>query len=185
MEKILILDFGSQYTMLIARRIRECCVYCEIHPYNNIPPLDDSVKGVILSGSPSSVNDENAPEASLEGIRGRLPLLGICYGAQRLVRDSGGVVAPEEMREYGRATINVCDAGDPLLAGVRSGSTVWMSHGDTMVSLPEGFRVTASSDDIPNIAYRVDGEPTWGIQFHPESILTPDGKTMLRNWIEH
>lgn len=183
MDKILILDFGSQYTMLIARRIRECCVYCEIHPFNNIPQIDSSVKGVILSGSPSSVNDENAPVANLDGIKGRLPLLGICYGAQRLVRDGGGVVAPEEMREYGRATINVIDGQDPLLAGVRSGSTVWMSHGDTMVSLPKGFRVTASSDDIPNIAYKIDGEPTWGIQFHPEVHHSEDGARIISNFV--
>ena len=183
MDKILILDFGSQYTMLIARRVRECNVYCDIHPFNKIPEIDSSVKGVILSGSPSSVNDDNAPVADLGGIRGRLPLLGICYGAQRLVRDGGGVVAPEAIREYGRATITVTDSEDPLLKGVRSGSTVWMSHGDTMVSLPEGFRVSASSGDIPNIAYRVDGEPTWGIQFHPEVHHTEDGARLISNFV--
>ena len=183
MDKIIIIDFGSQYTMLIARRIRECSVYCEIVPFDRVPALDGTVKGVILSGSPSSVNDPDAPEVNLEGIRGRLPLLGICYGAQRMVRDSGGVVAPEDMREYGRATINILDAGDPLFEGVRSGSTVWMSHGDTMVSLPDGFRTTASSDDIPNIAYKVDGEPTWGIQFHPEVHHSEDGAKLISNFV--
>jgi len=135
-EKIIILDFGSQYTQLIARRVREINVYCEIHPFNKIPTLDSSVKGVILSGSPFSVRDENAPKPDLTNIKGKLPLLGVCYGAQYLSHFFGGEVAPSATREYGRANLEYADSSSDLLKGVDQHSQVWMSHGDTIVRIP-------------------------------------------------
>ena len=182
-EKILILDFGSQYTQLIARRVREMNVYCEIHPYNKIPPTDASVRGVILSGSPSSVRDENAPKPDLTGIKGKLPLLGVCYGAQYLAYAFGGDVAPAPSREYGRAMLTVTDAEDALMKALPSPTQVWMSHGDTIVALPEGYRVIASTEDVANAAYRIEGEQTWAIQFHPEVYHSTDGMQLLRNFV--
>ena len=182
-EKILILDFGSQYTQLIARRVREMNVYCEIHPFNRIPAIGDDVKGVILSGSPYSVRDENAPQPDLSSIKGRLPLLGVCYGAQYLAQAYGGEVAPAPSREYGRAMLTVSDGKDELLAGLPSPTQVWMSHGDTIVGLPDGYRTIASTEDVANAAFRVDGERTWGIQFHPEVYHSTDGMHMLRNFV--
>ena len=181
-EKILILDFGSQYTQLIARRVREMNVYCEIHPFNRIPAIGDDVKGVILSGSPYSVRDENAPQPDLSSIKGRLPLLGVCYGAQYLAQAYGGEVAPAPSREYGRAMLTVSDGKDELLAGLPSPTQVWMSHGDTIVGLPDGYRTIASTEDVANAAFRVDGERTWG-QFHPEVYHSTDGMHMLRNFV--
>ena len=183
MNKILILDFGSQYTQLIARKVREAGVYCEIHPFDRIPARDADLKGVILSGSPSSVTASDAPQPDLKGLRGELPLLGICYGAQWLARDGGGEVAPAGTREYGRALLTVLDPSDPLFAGVPSGSTVWMSHGDTITRLPAGAHVTASTDTVGNAAFRLDGEPTWGIQFHPEVHHSEYGPQILRNFV--
>ncbi len=182
-EKILILDFGSQYTQLIARRVREMNVYCEIHPYNKIPTLDESVRGVILSGSPSSVRDENAPKPNLSGIKGVLPLLGVCYGAQYLAYAYGGDVAPAPSREYGRAMLTVADGEDALMKGLPSPTQVWMSHGDTIVALPEGYTTIASTEDVANAAYRIDGERTWAIQFHPEVYHSTDGMQLLRNFV--
>lgn len=181
-EKILILDFGSQYTQLIARKLREAGVYCEIHPFDKVPPVDDSLKGVILSGSPSSVTDSDAPQPHLDGIRGVLPLLGICYGAQWLARDGGGEVAPAGTREYGRAILSVRDGSDPLLAGVPDGSTVWMSHGDTITRLPSSAKVIGSTDTVCNAAFKLEGEPTWGIQFHPEVHHSEFGPKILGNF---
>ena len=152
MNKILILDFGSQYTQLIARRVREIGVYCEIWPFNKIPSDLSEVKGVILSGSPASVRDADAPQPDLSGIRGRLPLLGICYGAQWLAYNGGGDVAPAGSREYGRATLKVADAADPLFSGIPVESTVWMSHGDTITRLPEGTKVIGSTESVENAA---------------------------------
>lgn len=183
MEKILILDFGSQYTQLIARRVREMDVYCEIHPFDKMPPVDADVKGVILSGSPFSVRDAGAPAPDLSHVRGRLPLLGICYGAQYLAWVGGGDVAPAGSREYGRARITVLEPSDPLLAGLSRSSQVWMSHGDTITSLPEGYRVIASTEDVSNAAFRVSGEETWGIQFHPEVHHSEEGASLLRNFV--
>lgn len=183
MEKILILDFGSQYTQLIARRVREMNVYCEIHPYNKIPAIDDTVRGVILSGSPSSVRDANAPVPDLDGIKGVLPLLGVCYGAQYLASAYGGEVQPAPSREYGRAMLTVADGDDELMRGLPSPTQVWMSHGDTITSVPAEYHIVASTDDVRVAAYRIEGERTWGIQFHPEVYHSTDGSQLLRNFV--
>jgi GMP synthase (glutamine-hydrolysing) len=182
-ETILILDFGSQYTQLIARRVRELNVYCEIHPYNKIPSIDQQVRGVILSGSPFSVRDENAPFPDLKDIRNKIPLLGICYGAQYLAQISGGTVAPSEIREYGRANLSSLDEDNELLHGMAEGTQVWMSHADTILRAPADFRVIASTSDVLYAGYRVDGEPTYGIQFHPEVYHTTEGLTLLKNFV--
>ncbi len=182
-EKILIIDFGSQYTQLIARRVRELNVYCEIHPYNHLPALDSSVRGVIMSGSPFSVRDAAAPRIDLTPVKGRLPLLGVCYGAQYLAHFFGGEVSPAPSREYGRAMLSVKCAGDPLMKGLPSPTQVWMSHGDTITRVPAGYEVIASTDDVEMAAYRIAGEQTWGIQFHPEVFHSTDGKQLLRNFV--
>ncbi len=183
MEKILILDFGSQYTQLIARRVRELNVYCEIHPFNKIPSLDESVRGVILSGSPSSVRDENAPVPDLQAIKGRLPLLGVCYGAQFLANAYGGEVQPAPSREYGRAMLTVGQADDALMQGLPATTQVWMSHGDTIVRVPENYRIVASTEDVRVAAFRIEGEQSWGIQFHPEVYHSTDGTQLLKNFV--
>ncbi|HBH83561.1 MAG: glutamine-hydrolyzing GMP synthase [Bacteroidetes bacterium GWE2_41_25] len=182
-EKILILDFGSQYTQLIARRIRELNVYCEIHPFNHFPAPDQSVKGVILSGSPSSVRENNAPVPDLSKIKGVLPLLGVCYGAQLLVHKYGGEVMPSNNREYGRANLVYINQDDLLFRGVTTGTQVWMSHADTIARIPEGYDITGSTIDVKAGAYRIRGEDTWGIQFHPEVYHTTEGSVILRNFI--
>ncbi|MBC7125955.1 MAG: glutamine-hydrolyzing GMP synthase, partial [Bacteroidales bacterium] len=182
-QKILILDFGSQYTQLIARRIREFNVYCEIHPFNRIPKLDNTVKGVILSGSPFSVRDKNAPMPDLTGIRGRYPLLGICYGAQLLSHTNGGEVLPSAIREYGRATLEVVDGNCPLFTSLSTKSQVWMSHGDTIAKIPDNFKVVASTADVKVGAFSVIGEQTYGIQFHPEVYHSVEGSKLLKNFV--
>ena len=182
-EKILILDFGSQYTQLIARRIRELNVYCEIHPFNHYPLPDASTKGVILSGSPASVRDKNAPVPDLMPIKGRIPLLGVCYGAQHLVHNYGGEVSASNNREYGRANLISIDAEDPLFAGIKQGTQVWMSHADTITSLPEGYEITGSTSDVKAGAFHIIGEKSWGIQFHPEVYHTTEGARMLENFV--
>ena len=182
-EKIIILDFGSQYTQLIGRRVREQNVYCEIHPYNKCPELDSNVRGVILSGSPSSVRQEGAPAIDLSGIRGHVPVLGICYGAQYLVHSNGGEVEPSSTREYGRAILTVGAPGSPLFVGVSAQSQVWMSHGDTIVKMPAGFRLLASTETVPNAAFKIDGEETYGIQFHPEVYHSVEGSKILHNFV--
>ena len=182
-EKILIIDFGSQYTQLIARRVRELNVYCEIHPFNHLPALDPSVRGVIMSGSPFSVRDAAAPRIDLSPIKGHLPLLGVCYGAQYLAHFFGGEVSPAPSREYGRAMLTVKRADDPLMHDMPSPTQVWMSHGDTITRVPAGYEVIASTDDVEMAAYRVTGEQTWGIQFHPEVFHSTDGKQLLRNFV--
>ncbi|WP_295962326.1 glutamine-hydrolyzing GMP synthase [uncultured Alistipes sp.] len=183
MEKILILDFGSQYTQLIARRVRELNVYCEIHPFNKIPALDASVRGVILSGSPFSVRDEHAPNPDLTAIKGKLPLLGVCYGAQFLASAFGGEVQPAPSREYGRAMLSVGDANDPLMQGLPRTTQVWMSHGDTITSVPANYKIVASTEDVRVAAFRIEDEQTWGIQFHPEVYHSTDGTQLLRNFV--
>jgi GMP synthase (glutamine-hydrolysing) len=182
-EKILILDFGSQYTQLIARRVRELNIYCEIHPYNKIPELTGNLKGVILSGSPFSVRDENAPIPNLKGIKGELPLLGVCYGAQHLAHKFGGEVLPSKIREYGRANLSFVNDSHTLLKGVPKGSQVWMSHGDTISTLPEGYNVIASTHDVECAGFYIENEPTYGIQFHPEVYHSKDGATLLKNFL--
>jgi GMP synthase (glutamine-hydrolysing) len=182
-EKIVILDFGSQYTQLIARRIRELNVYCEIYPYNHYPAPDESVRGVILSGSPYSVRDAVAPFPDLQQVKGIIPLLGVCYGAQHLTHNFGGEVLPSNTREYGRARLVEIDSEDPLFTGVTPGTQVWMSHGDTIARIPEGYRITGSTGDVKVAAFRIDGEKTWGIQFHPEVYHTTEGAKMLGNFI--
>ena len=182
-EKIMILDFGSQYTQLIARRIRELNIYCEIHPFNKILAMDGSVKGVILSGSPFSVRDKNAPQPDLTSIKGRLPLLGVCYGAQYLAQAYGGIVEPAASREYGRAILDITDKGDVLFRDMPERTQVWMSHGDTITSLPANYHTTASTGDVHNAAFRIEGEQTWGIQFHPEVYHSTDGLQLLKNFV--
>lgn len=182
MEKILILDFGSQYTQLIARRVRELNVYCEIHPYNKVPNLDEFI-GVILSGSPASVRNEDAPQVDLSQIKGKKPLLGVCYGAQYLSHNFGGEVAPSGTREYGRAMLTVAEPNDPLLKGLSATTQVWMSHGDTIVRVPENYKIIASTESVRVAAYRIEGEQTWGIQFHPEVYHSTEGKELLQNFV--
>ena len=181
-DKILILDFGSQYTQLIARRIRELNVYCEIHPFNNIPSLDN-VKGVILSGSPSSVRQQNAPMPNLDGILNEIPLLGICYGAQWLIHHHGGNVEKSDTREYGRAKLQISLQSDPLLKGMSAESQVWMSHGDTITKTPENVINIGSTEDVKNAAYRFKNQQTWGIQFHPEVYHSTEGKNLIENFV--
>lgn len=183
MEKILILDFGSQYTQLIARRVRELNVYCEIHPFNKIPALDEDIKGVILSGSPSSVRDADAPKPDLSAIKGKLPLLGVCYGAQLLAYEFGGDVEGAPSREYGRAMLKVTDTLDPLMLNVPSPTQVWMSHGDTITRLPESYHIIGSTENVKAAAYHIEDEKTWGIQFHPEVYHSTDGKQILANFV--
>ncbi len=182
-DLLLILDFGSQYTQLIARRVRELNVYCEIHPYHKLPPLTADVKGVILSGSPCSVRQPDAPLPDLSALLGRVPVLGVCYGAQLLAFLAGGDVAPALTREYGRARLDTVNAADPLLTGLAPGSVVWMSHGDTITRVPAGFELIAGTEAVPVAAYRIAGQPTWGIQFHPEVTHTDDGKRLLANFV--
>jgi GMP synthase (glutamine-hydrolysing) len=181
-EKIIILDFGSQVTQLIGRRLRELNVYCEIYPFNKVPALDSTVKGVILSGSPCSVRDKNAPQIDLSGIKGRFPLLGICYGAQYLAHNFGGQVQGSLAREYGRAMLDVTDSESPLLKGVSSHTQVWMSHGDTIAALPEGGEVIASTESVVNAAFHIKGEQTYAVQFHPEVFHTTEGTKILGNF---
>ncbi len=182
-EMILILDFGSQYTQLIARRVRELNVYCEIHPFNAIPPITSNIKGVILSGSPFSVRDVEAPVPDLSEIRKKIPLLGVCYGAQFLALNSGGDVMPSKIREYGRANLSFINSENVLLKNMTVGSQVWMSHGDTILNIPSEFEIIASTHDVKVAGYIINGEQTWGIQFHPEVFHTTEGKTLLQNFV--
>lgn len=182
-EKIIILDFGSQTTQLIGRRVRELNTYCEIVPYNKFPFEDKTIKGVILSGSPFSVNEPNAFKPDLSKIRKKYPVLGICYGAQYLVYSSGGKVEKCDTREYGRAHLKTIKTSEPLYDGISQGSQVWMSHGDTITILPDNFEIIASTEDVQNAAYKIDGEPTWGVQYHPEVFHTVDGTKLLSNFL--
>ncbi|MDP3452342.1 MAG: glutamine-hydrolyzing GMP synthase [Bacteroidales bacterium] len=183
-EKILIIDFGSQFTQLIGRRLRELNVYCEIVPFNKIPSCGDDVMGIILSGSPFSVRDPQAPRVDLTQIKGRLPLLAICYGAQYLAQHYGGEVNPSLAREYGRATLTVNDQTCPLFRNIPINSQVWMSHGDTIAKLPVGAVPVASTGDITNAAYRIEGEQSYALQFHPEVYHTEQGSAILENFVK-
>ncbi|MGB0427375.1 MAG: glutamine-hydrolyzing GMP synthase [Flavobacteriales bacterium] len=182
-EKLIILDFGSQYTQLIARRVRELNIYCEIHPYNKAPELDEHVKAVILSGSPFSVNDPNHPVPDLSEIRTKLPLLGVCYGAQYLAKLDGGEVSASKHREYGRAILNKIDSNHALFSSITSPSQVWMSHADTITELPKHFKCIGSTADVEAAAYEIEGEQTYGIQFHPEVYHSTDGLQLLKNFL--
>ena len=182
-QQILILDFGSQYTQLIARRVRELNVYCEIHPYNKVPEITSDIKGIILSGSPCSVRDEGSPDVNTDAFRGKLPLLGVCYGAQLLASKYGGEVLPSTIREYGRANLDHIDLHQDLLKEMTHGSQVWMSHGDTIKEVPAGFEVIASTESVRVAAFKVQGESTYGIQFHPEVTHSLEGKNLLRNFV--
>jgi GMP synthase (glutamine-hydrolysing) len=182
-EKILILDFGSQYTQLIARRVRELNVYCEIHPFNKIPTLDSAFKGVILSGSPFSVRDENAPIPDLSEIKSKFPLLGVCYGAQFLANNYGGEVLPSKHREYGRARLNYIDTESRLMTGLELDTQVWMSHGDTITKIPDNYQIITSTSDVKFGGFKIMDEETYGIQFHPEVYHTNQGKQLLENFL--
>ena len=182
-EKIIIIDFGSQYTQLIARRVRELSVYCEIHPYNNLPAFDDEVKGIIFSGSPFSVRQEDAPQIDFASIQNRFPLLAVCYGAQYIAQQTGGEVLPSEIREYGRANLQFVNQESPLLKGVPVQSQVWMSHGDTIKQVPSNFKIIASTDKVRVAAYEIEGTRTYGIQFHPEVTHSTDGQVLLKNFV--
>ncbi|QNL22858.1 glutamine-hydrolyzing GMP synthase [Hyphobacterium sp. CCMP332] len=182
-EEIVILDFGSQYTQLIARRVRELNVFCEIYPYNKVPVLNPEIKGIILSGSPCSVHDTEAPELDLKYIRGKIPLLGICFGAQYLAKTNGGSVERSNTREYGRAHLVSIHQENQLFRGIANNSQVWMSHGDTIKTLPEGAEIIASTEDVEVGAYSFSNEATFGIQFHPEVTHTEEGKLILHNFI--
>ncbi|MFD2744591.1 MULTISPECIES: glutamine-hydrolyzing GMP synthase [Sphingobacterium] len=182
-EKIIILDFGSQYTQLIARRVRDLNVYCEIHPFNNIPAFDDTVKGIIFSGSPYSVWQEDAPQVDYAAMMRDYPVLGVCYGAQYLAQHSGGEVLPSEIREYGRANLLYVDQENELLSGIPTQSQVWMSHGDTIKEVPSNFRVIASTDKVRVAAYHIEGTRTYGIQFHPEVTHSTDGQVVVKNFV--
>ena len=188
-EKIIILDLGSQYTQLIARRIREMCVYSEIVPYNKIPELDDAVKAVILSGSPYSVTDDNSLKPQLEKIIGKIPVLGICYGAQYIADYYGGKVQRSQKREYGKANLFKLNGEDPFLKDIPQNSQIWMSHGDTIIEIPSGFKLLAGTESIPVAAFRSEeqtfGQPVYGIQFHPEVTHTLDGKALLENFVKN
>ncbi len=181
-EEILILDFGSQYTQLIARRIRELNVYCEIHPYNKAPELGPNVKGVILSGSPCSVREENAPDVNFEKYAEKVPVLGICYGSQLMAQKSGGEVFPSAIREYGRAMLHVVHK-NALTEGMLESGQVWMSHGDTITKVPDNFEIIASTPTVKVAAYKVKDREIYGIQFHPEVTHSLDGKTLFKNFV--
>lgn len=183
-QQILILDFGSQYTQLIARRVRELNVYCEIHPFNKVPPLTPDIKGIILSGSPCSVRDKGAPAVDIKPFE-KIPVLGVCYGAQLIAHQHGGEVLPSHMREYGRARLTTVDHHNELLKEISLDTQVWMSHADTIASVPSDFEVIASTPSVAVAAYKVKGKPVYGIQFHPEVTHTTEGKNLLRNFVVH
>ena len=182
-QKIIILDFGSQTTQLIGRRVRELNTYSEILPYNKFPYEDSDVIGVILSGSPFSVYDQKAFKVELEEIRKKYPVLGICYGAQFIAYTNGGSVEPANTREYGRANLTEIDGEDPLMKDIKPGDQVWMSHGDTITSLPTDFDIIASTAQVKIAAYRIRNEKVWGVQFHPEVYHSECGMQILSNFV--
>ncbi|MBR1889107.1 MAG: glutamine-hydrolyzing GMP synthase [Alloprevotella sp.] len=182
-QKIVILDFGSQTTQLIARRIRELNTFCEILPYNKFPDNADGVIGVVLSGSPLSVYDADSFRIEFEPLVGRFPILGICYGAQLTAQHYGGTVEACDRREYGRANLSYRDGTDPLFKDISPESQVWMSHGDTITALPQGFRLSASTATVRYAAFRSEDKPIWGVQFHPEVFHSLEGSQLLRNFV--
>lgn len=182
-NNVLILDFGSQFTQLIARRVRELNIFCEIYPFNNPPKDISQYKAVILSGSPFSVRSEDAPHPDLSQIRGKLPTLAVCYGAQYIAHFSGGEVAPSDTREYGRAKLSFIEENEVFFEEIHTGSQVWMSHSDSIKKLPENGVKLASTEDVQFAAYKIEGESTYAIQFHPEVYHTTDGKQLLENFL--
>ncbi|MBC7745915.1 MAG: glutamine-hydrolyzing GMP synthase [Flavobacterium sp.] len=182
-EKIIILDFGSQYTQLIARRIRELNVFCEIHPFHHLPDFDQYVKGIIFSGSPFSVRQIDAPQIDFAMLQERFPILGICYGAQYIAQKSGGEVRPSSTREYGRANLDFIANANPLMKNISANSQVWMSHGDTIAGVPENFQTIASTESVKIAAYQIENTQVYGIQFHPEVTHSTDGKQLLENFL--
>ena len=182
-QQILILDFGSQYTQLIARRVRELNVYCEIHPFNKIPAITSDIKGVILSGSPCSVREQGAPDVDVSQFK--VPVLGVCYGAQMIAHQNGGQVLPSQIREYGRAKLAMVDHHSPLLKEIALDTQVWMSHSDTIASVPDSFEIIANTHSVKVAAYQVRNTNIFGIQFHPEVTHTIEGKNLLRNFVVH
>jgi GMP synthase (glutamine-hydrolysing) len=183
-QKIIILDFGSQYTQLIARKIRELQVYCEVHPFNYSITLSEDIEGIVLSGSPFSVNDDNAPIPELNKFVGKVPVLGICYGAQLIAKINGGEVAKSKIREYGRAKLVNINADSKLMKNVPEGSQVWMSHGDSILQLPQGFKIVASTESIPVAAYENPVQKIYAVQFHPEVYHSECGKQILSNYVK-
>ncbi len=182
-QSILIIDFGSQFTQLIARRVRELNVYCEIHPYNHLPDLHEGIRGIILSGGPASVREDQAPSIDTLALRGNYPVLGICYGAQLLAQQAGGKVQPSNTREYGRAMLRTVARNDAFMDHIAEESQVWMSHSDSITEVPEAFQVIASTPDVRVAAYHVQGENTYGLQFHPEVVHSVEGKHFLKNFV--
>ncbi len=182
-ETILILDFGSQYTQLIGRRVRELNIYSEIHPWDKAPALTPNVRGVILSGSPFSVRDPKSPKPDLSDYRGKVPVLGVCFGAQYIAQTTGGSVLPSEIREYGRAKLAKVDTSSRLLHGMTSGSQVWMSHGDTIERIGDGYRTICSTHDVEHAGYESLTDDTFAIQFHPEVYHTTEGTQLLKNFV--
>ena len=184
-KNVLILDFGSQYTQLIARRVRELNIYCEIHPFNKLPEDLSAFKAVILSGSPFSCRNPEAPQPDLSQIKGKLPLLGVCFGAQFMAHNFGGEVVGSNTREFGRANLSFIKDKEPLFEGILEQSQVWMSHSDSINFLPDHFIRMAGTSDVLNAAYRIEGEDTYGIQFHPEVYHSSDGAQLLENFLVH
>ena len=182
-EKIIIVDFGSQFTQLIARRVRELNIYCEIYPFNNLPEIGADVKGVIFSGSPYSVRQDDAPQIDLSKYHLKYPVLAVCYGAQYIAQHSGGDVQPSSTREYGRANLNFVNQENKLFKGINIDSQVWMSHGDTITSIPDNFELIASTESVRVAAYHIKDSDTYAIQFHPEVTHSTDGKILLENFL--
>ena len=182
-EKVIIFDFGSQYTQLIARRVRELNIYSEIHPFSKDVKIDDSVRAIILSGSPYSVREDNAPMPSLDCLNQDIPVLAICYGAQFLAHNNGGTVSPSKIREYGRANLSFFDSNSRLFKGISSNSQVWMSHGDTITNIPESFKLIASTKEVDIAAYSIDKKNVFGLQFHPEVYHSKDGQKIISNFL--
>jgi len=183
-DQILILDFGSQYTQLIARRVRELNVYCEIHPFNHVPPIDQKIKGVILSGSPCSVHEAGSPDVDLSLFQS-VPVLGVCYGAQLIAHKAGGGVVKSQVREYGRANLTSVNHHHELMKEISSDSQVWMSHADTILSLPDSFEIIAATSSVKVAGFQAKGKNIFGIQFHPEVTHSSEGKNLLRNFVVH
>jgi len=182
-NNVLIVDFGSQYTQLIARRVRELNIYSEIHPFNKLPSDLNRYRAIILSGSPFSVRDKNAPMIDFDAIINSKPVLAVCYGAQLIAKEKGGLVLPSNIREYGRANLDYISNDNYIFDNISKGSQVWMSHGDTIKNLPNNSTLLASTSDVINAAFKINHKDIYGLQFHPEVYHTTDGKKILENFL--